>query len=69
MNSFSDEDLKRLKEWATDYPYVTTNKDFDKVVACIARLEAAEAALLNSEYQEANDLMDAWYKSKGEGDR
>ena len=40
--SFTDEDMKRLKEWATSYPFVVTNQDFDQIVALLERMEAAE---------------------------
>ena len=40
--AFTDDDLKWAKEWATSYPYVVRNNDFDRIKDLIARLEAAE---------------------------
>ena len=64
---FTDEDLKKLKDnkHFEHYPAgCSISLPSSELRSLLARLECAEKALLNSEYQEANEFFEAWQKSK-----
>ena len=67
-SEFTDDDLKRLKESLSgELPNLSywAKSDLEVLKTLLARLEAAERALINSEYQEANEYFEQWRKAAG----
>lgn len=70
MSVFTDEDLKRLKNYAVGY-----NKDVPSdwltlhIIASLARLEAAEAVIdalmSDAATVKQDDLIKSWFQSSG----
>lgn len=72
MNAFSDDDLKRLKEKILDGDF--TSQETSDLEALLARLEAAEKALLTAhvncyppkgEHCKGCDAYSLWRKAAG----
>lgn len=67
--TFSDDDLARLKELneSSDSTNFISWFDYSKTKALLARMEAAEACLLDVWHSSIDDeKLKAWRKTKGE---